>query len=174
MRQQGIILLTTGLVLSLVMLLLLAQIELINLHQKAQNQFIIRTQLLQHLENIAFQLIDKINHHNASSLPCIIDKIDPNKVINLVKNQQVGCFITDNNYTYNYVVEDLGLFNCIRIKDHNGGIYPTNQWRLTIALQEAQTSILQLRFANINSLKLKKCKQPVIIESGILSWRNLT
>ncbi|WP_131740655.1 hypothetical protein [Legionella busanensis] len=160
--------------LSLVMLLFLAQIELINLHQKAHNQFINRAQILQHLENIAFQLIDKINLHNVNSLSCTINKMDPNKVINLVKNQQVGCFIADSTYTYNYVIEDLGLFNCIRMKSNNGGIYSTNQWRLTIALQASKTSVLQLRFANINSLIFKKCKEPIIIESDVLSWRNLT
>ncbi|MGQ3888218.1 hypothetical protein ACQUW5_04180 [Legionella sp. CNM-1927-20] len=172
MQQRGIILLTTALVLSLVILLLLAQIELITLHQKAHNQFITRAQVLQHLENLAFQLVDKINY-KGGSLPCVIDKLDPNKVINLVKKQQGGCFITDSKFTYNYVIEYLGPFNCIRIKS-NSDTYPTNQWRLTIALLSSQTSILQLRFANINFLKFKNCKQQVIIKPGILSWRYLT
>ncbi|WP_419420425.1 hypothetical protein ACNVED_03755 [Legionella sp. D16C41] len=170
-QQQGIILLTTAVFLSLITLLLLAQIELVNLSQKSLNQFIIHEQALHFLETIALRVTNQLSQLKQNT-SCVTKSLEPNDVINSLKKQQLGCLKLDKTFTYRYLAEYLGKFNCIRIKLKEK-TYATEHWRLTIALLKPQVFILQLRVAQVTDYS-KACKQPVIIESGVLSWRYLT
>jgi hypothetical protein len=170
-KQKGIILLTTVIFLSLIMLLLVAQAELITLHYKTFNHYTKHAYVLHYLEKIASRLINKQNIGYQSD--CLIEEIDPNTVITLLKNQKKGCVIADNKFTYIYLNEYLGQFNCLRSRV-NGVAYSTRHWRLTIALLASQSFFLQLRIATLAPLTPEVCKTTLTISPGILSWRYLT
>ena len=154
------------------MLLVVAQIDLVTLHTKALNYHTKRAYVLQSLEKLAYQLMNEQLEKQQAG--CLAKELNPNEVINLLKKQQEGCFISDDKLTYIYLKEYLGPFNCLQ-SALNGHLYSTKHWRLTIAaLISPHPFVLQLRFATLAPLSSEICKSTLMISPGILSWRYLT
>jgi len=162
-KQRGIILLNTLLMASLLALLVLSQMQLIVLHSKAMNELIARQRILQGLEAHAV--------HSLLSLKegCVIEAGNPDKAIEYIKTHQ-NCLMNIKGRHSQFVTEDLGIFPCLQIMQHQKN-YASHQWRLT--LQSDQSAILQLRIANPEEGQV--CKDSIVpITSGIISWRYVT
>ncbi|WP_115302025.1 hypothetical protein [Legionella beliardensis] len=154
------------------MLLVVAQAQLVALHTKALNYHTKRAYVLQSLEKLAYRLMSE--QLTKQQTCCLAKELNPNEVINLLKKQQEGCFISDDKLTYIYLKEYLGQFNCLH-STVNGHIYSTKHWRLTIAaLTSPHPFVLQLRFATLAPFSPEICKSTLMISPGILSWRYLT
>lgn len=175
-RQGGIILLMVLLLLGIVSALIVTQLEMVLLHQKATQQFLDRQQVLYTLEQAALQLRASSVHLLQSNCTIAAFK-NPNHVIAQFKTKHT-CTLTKDKMNYIYLIEDLGIQPCLQtmVKDVP---YSTRHWRLTIAQEITQemtheavnNDYLQIRVAELTNFRLCPTKQVLHIKPGLVSWR---
>ncbi len=173
--QQGMILLFTLLLLSLISGFILLELEMLLLQQKTVQQFIGQQQLKQTMSSIAARLI------KAPPLTCIVSgQANPNTVLTQLTDTK-ACQLIEEKHLFHYVIEDLGLFACVQINTKKT-ISSSHHWRLSIQqldtldnnesnpLKKPQHT-LQIRFATIGPYQLCENNQTTVIQAGITSWR---
>jgi hypothetical protein len=165
--QNGVVLVTTIMMLGLITILILSQLQQIFLYHKAIRQIDEHQQKLYRLEAIANQLVRdiKVNINEA----CVVPEQDPDEVVDKLKNTG-GCLLSDANESYEYLIEELGIFPCLQV-DFNNHRYSTWHRRLTIRLRGQRLGFLQLRIAQQVSKQFCVEEQIRIIKQGIISWR---
>lgn len=168
-EQKGFILPLTLLILTLITILILSQIQILAMDNKALNQLEASEQGLYQLETIAAQLAYRTDW--PLSVDCISSEKDPNEVIQLLEKQQ-GCSLTKDKLLYRYWIEELGVFPCLQVSSEKG-IYSTEHRRITVLANSQNNNLVQLRLAN--PVALEVCKEPysVQIKPGLISWREL-
>lgn len=167
MNAKGFILVTALLFLSLMMLLVLSQQQLVWLYQQSLNRLLHKHQAIHVMEK---QLKTIIKKGLLRKWPaCLLHSDDANQIMDqLVQGR--GCLYVAKGSSYRYFVEELGVFACMQHVAENR-LYSTHHWRLTMA--SADREILQVRFAQL--VAEQPCKSPsrLFIKPGILSWRFL-
>lgn len=165
-NQQGIILISALMLLSVLVLFTLTQMQLVWLHYRASNRLITKQHLLRKLEVEANKILALGPEYWHSV--CIVPADNPNHIPQILGKEQ-ACR-RDNEYQFVFLVEDLGNEPCLQTVIENQP-YSTQHWRLTIATQKKPKEYLQIHFAKaapilpcISSLKHS-------IPQGILSWR---
>ncbi|KTC99386.1 hypothetical protein [Legionella erythra] len=167
MNTKGFILVTALLFLSLMMLLVLSQQQLVWLYQQSLNRLIHKHQSLHAMEKQLRFILDKGLLRKGRA--CLLHSDDVNQVINRLLQGQ-GCLYVAKESSYRYFVEELGVFSCMQHVAENR-LYSTHHWRLTMA--SADREILQIRFAQLVAEQPCKLQSPVFIKPGLLSWRFL-
>lgn len=165
-NQQGMILLNTLLMISLLALMTLSQLQLFFLQLKATNQLLFEKKIVQQLEMSAGILLAA----KTVKKECLIPMINANKVIKRLQRQE-GCLTIINNKPYRFMIEDAGIFPCLKIRVANQ-VYASRHQRLTIMTDDTHHS-LQWRIAKI--APDESCEQPasVVIKPSVISWRYL-
>lgn len=165
-NQQGMILPSTLLIISLLALITLAQLQLFFLQIKATNQISFEKNIFKQLEKEASLLLVS----KAMQKECLIHKINANKVIQGLQHQQ-GCLVAIDNGSYRFMIEDMGIFPCLKIRV-NHSFYASRHWRLTMITDDAKHS-LQLRIAKKGPNQLCEQQDFIVMRPGVISWRYL-
>lgn len=164
--EQGLVLPTTIIMLSVLALVVLSQLQAVFLVIQSLNQLQAKQQAFYQLEAAAHQLLTQAPHMPSN---CKLPAQDPQAVLLSLKQHQ-GCQFWYAQQLYWYWLEDLGLFPCLQTKV-NKHSYSTQHTRLSIFTHEETPMLLQLRLAK--PVKLTACEnQPLnLIPAGIVSWR---
>jgi hypothetical protein len=162
--QKGFILLPTIMIIGIVGLLVLSHTASIFLYYKAENHLQARHHTLQQLEAAAMQVLTSIYPSH-----CILANQDANNSILRLKKQQ-GCSVIINKQHYMFVIEELGVFPCLKVQNINNN-YSTKHVRVTLLSTTNKPMILQLRIAHIIPVLTCRGHRPIFIKPGIISWR---
>ncbi|OGV30952.1 MAG: hypothetical protein A3E88_00805 [Legionellales bacterium RIFCSPHIGHO2_12_FULL_35_11] len=161
-KNNGFILLSTVIILSTILLLLLDFLKFLNLNIKLYNNIYINYQEFYLLENSAKNI--SINIDKFALPKCVIS----NKINYYMQKEdllKIGCQYKYKNKDFAYLINDLGSFPCLKIKNKNveTGSY---HWLVNIMINNR---ILTLRVAY--PIKTPECTtlNSMIINSGILS-----
>lgn len=166
MRQKGIVLFMTMITLSIVTLLILSLMQATLLYVKASNQLIQRHHAFYQLEAAANQL----GVFSIRDSRCMVSDKDPNEVVELLQRQH-GCTTVVEQQSYRYLVEDLGVYSCLRIKSGRR-LQSSHHWLLSVTTGGPTFELLQLRIAR--KVDLAPCDgRSIIINEGVVSWRHL-
>lgn len=163
-KYQGMILINTLLMISVLALIVLSQMQLIFLQLKAMNELISRHEDFRELEVATKQL--KTHTTNGTGF---IPVSNSDEIIARLKNRKGSAF-TLHNRQYQFFIEDLGEFPCMEIMI-NSRLYTARHQRLTVALLNDSPLILQERVAVAGEYIACENKKPVRIKPGLLSWR---
>ncbi|MFC3907919.1 hypothetical protein ACFORL_02335 [Legionella dresdenensis] len=164
-RQQGVVLFTTLLIISLLALLVLSQLKVVALHARSIAIVVEQRKNFSKLEQHANQLFAERNSINPG---CIIDEASPNQIIRRLAAGQ-GCQISSNGEQYRFFLEYAGFLPCLIIENELG-LFSSEHWRLTI---QAFASVLQIRYASAGQYKPCLSQKAVPAKAGIISWRYL-
>ena len=167
-RQQGVILLMTLLLLGVISALIVAQLEMVLLHQKAHHQFFARQKIRDNLEQLALQMMS-FSSYQGQSHCMMMPNQDPNQAIAQLKTHPV-CTLTREQKNYIYLIEDLGVEPCLQTWTHDVPL-STRHWRITIRQKEGSNDYLQLRIATLTDYYFCPKQQVLYIIPGIVSWR---
>ncbi len=166
MRQKGIVLFMTMIILSILALLILSLMQAILLYVKANNQLIQRHQAFYQLEAASNQL----GVFSVEDRRCMVSEKDPNEVIELLQRQH-GCTSVVGQQSYRYLVEDLGVYPCLQIK-LGTRLRSSHHWLLSVTTEGPIFELLQLRIARVADLA--PCDgASIMINEGVISWRHL-
>jgi hypothetical protein len=157
MKQQGMILLTTLLMLTMLTLLVLSLMQLLLLHTKASHEVWRHHESLYALEHAARGV-------NFANRACQVHDKGPNQVIHLLEVNQ-GCL----GEGYQYLVEDLHTFPCLPIVNKS-----SHHWLVTLMTTRAPHTLLQIRIARPGMFEACTSGPARPIHAGMLSWRKLT
>ncbi len=166
MRQRGLVLLTTVIMISILTLLILSLMQSVFLYIKVNNQVLRNHELLYQLEAVAYQL----GKENYTS-DCLLTNENPNQILELLLSRQ-GCFFRAENQQYIYLVNDLGLFPCLHIRDGKE-IHSSHHWLITVMSPPPQQAVLQVRISKAVQAITCQASEMRMINKGLLSWRYL-
>lgn len=118
------------------------------------------------LESTALRLAQSMKAKEGNE--CTMSMMDPNQMIEMLQIHQ-GCSYTHRNRRYEYLIDDLGLYPCLKIRTIHG-LNSSHHWLITV-ISLSDSSILQLRIAQ--PVKILSCDEKIehMIHSGIMSWR---
>ncbi|MDF1684234.1 MAG: hypothetical protein P1U36_06210 [Legionellaceae bacterium] len=162
-RSQGMILLTTLIMLALIASLLFSMMRGTWIYQKLVRQTRASHEAFYDLEAAASHL-EKSGLKNIPK-SCIKKTNDLNQPLSILRSEQ-GCVLRYKNQVYYYVIADLGVFTCLKIKAQ-----ASHHWSLAITASELGHEILSLRIAQPAGKRKKICKVSSEISTGVLSWR---
>lgn len=165
-RQSGLILFSTLAMIIIISLLLLSQMQQIMLYAKALGQQNHSAQRLLQMEAIAEKLVhDKTLTDNWD---CMLEQDEPNAILDLVEKR--GCKV-NGNAPYQFLIEDLGIVDCLLIREKSG-IFASHHRRFSlIQNEEEEKNYLQIRQIEASVSKGSCSKSPKIIEKGLVGWR---
>jgi hypothetical protein len=99
-------------------------------------------------------------------------------------NRSQACLLIQNQETYFYLIEDLGINACIQVI-HPKEFWSTHHWRITIKpllklvdeKEEQKETLdtdqyLQIRFATLAPYQVCENMKAIVIQPGIMSWRS--
>lgn len=120
------------------------------------------------LEATAIRLANAMDHPGRSE--CTMNLMDPNQMIEMLERHQ-GCRYTHKNRHYEYLMDDLGIFPCLKIIS-NHTRYSSHHWLISV-VTSSNASVLQLRIAK--PYKDISCdgRDEHLINPGVISWRHL-
>jgi hypothetical protein len=169
MKQQGLILVTTLLLLALLALFTLAQLQFILLDYQALNAVREKQQALWELESLTGQLVNTVDLTTPG--PCLLKSQDLNKPLDLLVKQQ-GCRLDKGKKRFYYLFEDLGIFPCLQLRLKQR-LQSTQHFSLSIRAAK-QTPLLQVRFAR--PIALQTCEAGKVNQGhiGLLTWRSFS
>src|SRR3990167_5944656 len=164
--QTGIILLMTLLLLGVVSAFIVTQLEMVLLHQKAAQQFVVRQRLRQNFEQLAQKILASSSHPWQSN--CTIEAFqNPNRVIVQLKAKR-ACTLTQDKKNYPYLIEDLGVEPCLQRVIHDVP-FSTRHWRLTIGSEGEASDYLQILVAELTDFHPCTKQQVRPIVPGLVS-----
>ncbi len=164
-RQRGIVLLTTMFMLAGVALLIGSLMQGILIYIKSSHQVIANHKMFRKMDMLS-KTIDITN------INCITKEQDPNRVIDHLFAEQ-GCLLIDDHDQYRYLIEDLGLYDCLQIKVGDLNL-ASHHWRLTLVSMQFPYLTLQSQIAVPQASEPCKLSTPHFIPQGVVSWRTLT
>lgn len=167
MRQTGLVLLTTIIMISILTLLVLSLMQSMLLYLKAHNQVLIKHEVLYQLEAAAYQIAKE-----TYSSDCVLTNENPNRMLELLLSKR-GCVFMEENRQYLYLIDDLGLFPCLQIKSGNE-IQSSHHWLITVISSTSQHTALQLRVVKLTQAIACKAAEIRWIKKGVVSWRYLS
>ncbi|KTD18469.1 hypothetical protein [Legionella jordanis] len=167
MKERGIILLSTLLMLSLLSLLIISHMGNFFLFYRSLNQYILKKEMFYKLE---FQAAKLAKGNWKIGQACVLEEQDPNSMMSKVAAQ--GCSLGDEGSNYFYLIEQLGFFPCLQSQLSNQAV-STRHFRVNILSKKPFFAFLQLRVSR--AIPVVECPSHSIqrIALGILSWRFL-
>ena len=166
-RQQGMILVSTMLMISLLSMLVLSLLQMVFLYVKTSNYIVQQHKAFYQMEGLAERISLQPGFRiNAS---CIIPEDNPNRVIRMLLQNQ-GCVAQEEAQHYRYVLEDLGINPCLSIAVGDAK-YSSHHWRLSMLQDIPEQPIVQIRVALPSVSKPCAQTEQNAIPSGIISWR---
>lgn len=166
MKQSGFVLWMVLIFLSLMSLLILAQLEMLMNYQKTLQAIALKHQHRRTLEQLAAGLLQK-NMARA----CVQPKAASPDLSTKLLNNASACHIKKHHKIYDYVFENLSVQPCWQIRQHQK-VFSAHHWRLTIAAHNNQNLILQIHY--VKPVPYQQCldkKQMIWIVEGVKSWR---
>lgn len=160
-HSKGMILLTTIVMISILTMIVASLLQSVMLYIRSANQAIRYQKVFHQLEAMTKNI--DLSHSN-----CTVYNKNPNQLIAMLRMHQ-GCLVTDNQLSYEYLIEDLGNYPCLPIvidKQH----YSSRQWYVTVSTPEL---MLQWRLAQVGSLSDCKGITSKPIHAGVMSWRKI-
>jgi hypothetical protein len=100
---------------------------------------------------------------------CIMNTMDPNQIIEMLRQHQ-GCPYIHKNRSYEYLIDDLGIHPCIKIISKQTP-YGSHHWLLTVRAASSRSPILQIRLASPDKVVSCQVMDERFITSGVTSWR---
>ena len=165
--QQGMVLVTSLIICLLLSILIFSSMGDISLENKLMSSFINKKNLFYRVEKKSQDIIYNFKNHQK----CISDEQDINYYFDL--KLPFKCMEEKNNINLSYVIEDLGVFPCLKIKVHQQ-LFSSHLYRINLKsnLEKQQVS-LQIVFAEQNEDTQNSCESLLIntINLGKLSWR---
>lgn len=150
-------------------LLLLSSMHHVLLYQKAAHNWEKGHYDFYQLEYVARHLL----RMKTSQLQgCVIKQNRANLVIQQVARKK-GCGLTVGGKDYNYIVEDLGDYPCLMVKQQKK-IKPTHHYRFTVlrrSMEQQPASLVQLRVIKLSTEELLCSGEANYVSTGISSWR---
>ncbi len=168
-KIQGIILVSTLMLLMVISLLVLSQLNNALLIYQAVNRITSRHQFFYLLDLQAHKLLTS----PMQSAACYIAEKNPDEILQLLIDKK-ACFQKKEKLPFYYLIEDLGTFPCLQ-SYLNHSFYSTSHQRISIlAFWNEKPFFIQLR--QVSPITLKSCdeRKPLNIEVGIISWHFLT
>ncbi|KTD10575.1 hypothetical protein [Legionella hackeliae] len=166
-NQDGLVLLVTIMMLSLLSILVLSAIKTTFLYYQSLNRSVEKKEDFHNLEFYGQQLLKKLWTDNDN---CVVDQQDENTIISLLSAR--GCTLNEDKHRYFYLVEKLDSFACLKTI-HGKKTYSTKHWRINILSKTTRTALLQLRFARAIPQMVCPTGKINYIHLGLLSWRYL-
>ncbi len=170
-QEPGFILLLTLTILMVMSLLLLSSMHQLLLSQRALAHRALQHHLFYQLEHV----IRDISRLNKSVWqPCILEQDAANDVLKQVI-QKKGCVIAKNNVRFQYIVEDLGTYSCVLIKQHDID-RATHHWRISVrSLAEKKNPMMIIQVRIIQPANEDSTCALIVhhAKAGISSWRFL-
>jgi len=157
-RSQGMILLTTLIMLALIASLLFSMMRGTWIYQKLARQTRASHEALYALEAAASHL-ERLGFKHVSK-SCIKKTKDLNQPLRTLRLEQ-GCVLSYKREAYRYAVADLGVLAC------------SHHWLIAVTAPELGHEILSIRVARPINKRKKACITSAEINTGILSWRYL-
>ncbi|MDF1827591.1 MAG: hypothetical protein P1U39_04880 [Legionellaceae bacterium] len=159
-RSEGMILLTTLIILALIASLLFSMMRATWIAQKLARQTRETHAAFYALEGAAQHLI-ALDFKHLTKKKCIKKTRDVNQPLQMLRIEQ-GCEWRYKNQVYRYALADLGVVSC------------SHHWLIAITASELGHEILSTRVAKAINIKTKNCKNATKIDTGVLSWRYLS
>ncbi|KTD45329.1 hypothetical protein Lqui_2800 [Legionella quinlivanii] len=160
--SQGMILIVFSLILNFIALLVMAQSESLFLFYKNLGQMIHIQSEIQFLEEEAIRLLKQ------KKSTCTVFNQGANEILHQLQSRS-ACCIRHEEQKYCYLLEDLGEFPCLRIKNK----YKSHQWRITLSNDQLRPFIMQIRYAEATGSQQCLENQFRVIEEGVQSFRIL-
>ena len=163
------VLLTTIMMIVVLTMLVLTLMQAVCLYIKINHSVVNNHESLYQLETVARTLA--MSQQVAPFTDCLFTETNPNTIVSMLLNKK-GCAIIDNNRRYSYLIDDLGVFPCLKTM-FNNKINSSHHWLITVASASPHTQVLQLRVSK--PVKDVDCElfEPREISAGIISWRYL-
>lgn len=166
-HQQGIIFLSTLLMLTLLSFLVVSQLQFMFLYHRALNTELAAQEDFYQLEAEANRLALR---DWSKEKVCTLEEENPDKVISLLKKGQ-ACSFTRGKRRFFYLVEKLGGYSCVQTPSQAG----TYHVRISLLAADTMPSLLQLRIARpVAFAPSCKSEDVVLIKQRLISWRYLT
>jgi hypothetical protein len=166
----GMILIPTMSILVIMTILILTLMKSVYIYSKINTQFIRNGQEFDDFEAAASWLV--IHFPKIAPPVCIFSETDPNLIVRLLSHG-VGCKLNLSHQAYEYLVDDLGTYPCLKVVIDNRTL-ATHHWYITIKSTAPPEKMIQIRIAkpsvavHCESLVSKR------INVGITSWRYLS
>lgn len=160
-HMEGFVLLTTFLMLSLLALLVVANMKSVSLYFKMSNHLISSHQDFYRLEAVVNEI--GISHLH----DCVSSEQDPNRLLEQLRQVQ-GCDLALFHHTYHYIVSDLGISPCLQIN-----LNSSHHWLISVIDVVLQSHSLQVRVALPEKQGICLEEKSRLITGGIVSWRHL-
>lgn len=158
-RSRGFVLLLSLMMIFVISILACTCLQQVLLLQKTANSFEEHHHRFHQMERIAHNLI-RLDVRNQDK-NCFLNTNNPVHAL-LVLKQKQGCFTS--NQKYQYVLEDLGEYPCLKI-----GRRSSHHYRVTLM---SYHSVLQIRYLKpIENIYCAQTQHQVT--AGISSWRYL-
>lgn len=166
--EQGFMLMTTVLMISMISLLVISQMRSIWLYSKLNNQVQASHDKRYALEAAAMS-IRLLNQG-----PCVVNTIDLNQAIDQLLAKK-ACHWRDFGQDYLYLISYLGEYPCLQITSNNN-VFSSEHWLVTVTIDEPHAikqDLLQLRIAT-PSRQLACNGSKRSIHAGLISWRMMS
>ena len=164
------VLLTTIMMIVILTMLVLTLMQAVCLYIKVNHSVVNNHESMYQLETVARTLA--MSRQVMSFTDCLFTEANPNAIVAMLLNNQ-GCAITDNNRRYSYLIDDLGVFPCLKIM-FNNKVNSSHHLLITVASASPHMQILQVRVAKPMNDVGCELFEPREILAGIISWRYLT
>jgi hypothetical protein len=150
-------------------MLVLTLMQAVFLYIKINHSVVTNHERLYQLETMARKLA--MSKEVLSFTDCLFTETNPNDMVAMLLNDQ-GCALRENNLHYDYLIDDLGIYPCLKIM-WNNEIHSSHHWLITVASSPPRRQVAQLRIAKpINDVACELI-EPRQIFTGIISWRYL-
>lgn len=167
--QKGMVLFMVIVFLAILTTLILTLMQSVFLYIKASNQLVEYHQSFYQLESAANQL--QALDLSTIEPQCRLRGKTSNDVIKLLKGGR-GCEWMMENQSYAYLLDDLGEYPCLQIKNKQS-LMSSRHFLVSVITKDPPYKLLQLRIAKIDGLGICQDKA-IFIDSGVISWRYLT
>ena len=158
MRQQGFVLMTIVLLLTVVTTLVLANLRWVALDWKRCYDLHHYQQKLRNTEQIAEQVAGKFAN-NPGLLCGYADQLTPPSSAVLLER---GCRISEH---YRYLITDLGLFPCIKLSSK----LSTRHWLLSMLDEQLPNHRLQFRIVSAEPSQPCPGSAVIVVQTNILT-----
>lgn len=160
MKQQGFVLITVVLILSVMTLLVIANMRWVTGYGKRYHDWIQYQDRIGQLEQIGDKLGAEFSDSVASN--CFLFNQYDNQLKRIIVQQ--GCKISEH---YRYGVYDLGRYPCI----HFSPTLSTHHWLVTVMDTRLPNVLLQLRIGLPVAAEICLDTQIRYVQNRVLTWR---
>lgn len=164
-HEQGIAFITTITLIAAISILVISLMKDVFLYSKSSKQLAVRNEQFYLLEYVANAIAGQIPNLKSK---CIIKDATPNNALDQLNTK--GCQFQIKDYSFHYLLSDLGEYPCLQLNDH-GMMVSSHHWLLTIT--QDKTMHLQLRLAYPTISNQCESHEAKMIVQGKQSWRLL-